>query len=102
MPPPVGLLTFDREDRVTGCHLLAEGTVCSSDVLPRKAVERALSSSAASVSIAHNHPFGSIRPSTDDVTMTEHFAGLFKSCDVTLKEHYIVTGQLAGTVFFEV
>ena len=95
------LLTFDNEDRVTGCHLLAEGTVCSSDVLPRKAVERALSSSAASVSIAHNHPFGSIRPSTDDVSMTEHFAGIFRSCDVKLKEHYIVAGQLCGTVFFE-
>ena len=95
------LLTFDREDRLTGCHLLAEGTVCSSDVLPRKAVERALSSSAASVSIAHNHPFGSPRPSTDDVTMTEHFAGIFKSCDVVLKEHYIIAGQLSGTVYFE-
>ena len=95
------LLTFDNEDRLTGCHLLAEGTVCSSDVLPRKAVERALSSSAASVSIAHNHPFGSPRPSTDDVTMTEHFAGIFNSCDVTLKEHYIIAGQLSGTVYFE-
>lgn len=95
------LLTFDKEDRVTGCHLLAEGTVCSSDVLPRKAVERALSSSSASVSIAHNHPFGSIRPSNDDVSMTEHFAGIFRSCDVTLKEHYIVAGQLSGTVYFE-
>ena len=95
------LLTFDDEDRVTGCHLIAEGTISSSDVLPRKAVERALSSSAASVSIAHNHPFGSIRPSTDDVSMTEHFAGVFQSCEVNLKEHYIVAGQLCGTVYFE-
>lgn len=95
------LMCFDDKDRMSGCHLLAEGTVSSSEVLPRKAVEKALASSARSVVIAHNHPFGSIRPSIDDVNMTKLFYGIFHNCDITLKEHYIVAGQLCGTVCFD-
>ena len=92
------LMTFDAEDRITGCHLLAEGTVVSSEVLPRKAVERAISSDARSVSIAHNHPFGTTRSSSDDVAMTSHFENIFKSCDITLSEHFIVAGQLCAPI----
>lgn len=95
------LLTFDASDNLSGCHLLGEGTVAASDVLPRKAVERAILSSASSVAIAHNHPFGTVRPSNDDVNVTKHFAGIFSNCEIALKEHYVVAGQLCGTVNFK-
>ena len=95
------LLTFDASDNLSGCHLLGEGTVAASDVLPRKAVERAILSSASSVAIAHNHPFGTVRPSNDDVNVTKHFADISSNCEITLKEHYVVAGQLCGTVNFK-
>ena len=95
------LLCFDSEQRITGCHLLAEGTIVSSDVLPRKAVERAISSAAKQVAIAHNHPFGNTRPSNDDINITAHLAAVFESCDIRLMEHYIIAGQLCGTVEFQ-
>ena len=96
------LLTFDRQGAINGCHLLGEGTVCSSEVLPRKAVETAVSAKAKAVSIAHNHPFGNTRASSDDINMTRFFAGVFKSCDIDLKEHFIVAGQLCDTVQFKI
>ena len=92
------LLTFDSEDKFRGCHLLGEGTVSSSEVMPRKAVERAISSRAVSVAIAHNHPFGTPNPSVDDVNVTKHFRGVFATCEIALKEHYVVAGQLCATV----
>ena len=94
-------MCFDENDRALGCHLLAEGTVISSDVLPRKAVEKAVSSSAKSVVIAHNHPFGTTRSSSDDINITAHLSAVFASCDIRLKEHFVVAGQLCGTVDFE-
>ena len=87
------LLTFDRQGNTTGCHFIAEGTVSSSEIIPRKAVEIAISSSANSVSIAHNHPRGTAKASNDDINVTNVIASIFLSCDITLAEHYIIAGQ---------
>ena len=95
------LLTYDRMGRITGCHLLGEGTVSSSEILPRKAVETAISGAAVAVAIAHNHPFGTTKPSADDVNLTKAFVTLFRNCEITLTAHYIVAGQRCDTVRFE-
>ena len=87
------LLTFDCAERLTSCRLLGEGTVSSSEVLPRKACEAAISSSAAAVAIAHNHPFGNPEPSSDDIKFTGVFETLFLSCGIKLLGHYIIAGH---------
>ena len=92
------IMTFDSTGAVIGCNLLAEGTVTSSEILPRKAVEIAVSAGASSVSVAHNHPFGTTRASNDDINITKLFAAIFRSCDIVLNEHYIIAGQLCGTI----
>ena len=93
------IICFDDEGRTVGVDLLSEGTVNSSEILPRKAMELAINSSASSVSLAHNHPFGTTRASSDDLNLTKHFASLFATCDIELCDHYIVAGQLCDTVF---
>ena len=95
------IMTFDYADRVSGCHLLAVGTVSSSDIMSRKAIEIALGARADSVTIAHNHPFGLPRPSSDDIASTHVFCDLFNSCDIRLRDHFVVAGQLCDTIFFE-
>ena len=95
------LITFGSDERVIGCELLGEGTVCSSELTPRKAVEVAVASSASAVAIAHNHPAGTTRPSVDDVNLTKLFASIFASCEIALADHYIVAGQLCDTINFE-
>lgn len=94
------IITFDKSDRVTGCKLLGEGTVNASEVMPRKAIEAAVRASASAVCIAHNHPFGTTTPSVDDVNITQSFASLFASCEIELREHFVVAGQLCDTVIF--
>ena len=81
--------------------MLAEGTVNSSEITPRKAIEAAIYSSAASVSLAHNHPFGTTKASSDDIDLTKHFISLFATCDIRLLDHYIVAGQLCDTINIE-
>lgn len=95
------LICFDGEGRTVGVNLLGEGTVNSSEVLPRKAMELAIGCSASEVSLAHNHPFGTTRASSDDLNITKHFASLFATCDIRLCDHYIVAGQLCDTVNFD-
>ena len=92
------LIGFDARGRFLGCELLGEGTVSSSEILPRKALDVSHSLRAKSVSIAHNHPFGVTRASIDDMAVTNHFATLFGNCDIKLIDHFIVAGQLCDTV----
>jgi DNA repair protein RadC len=95
------LISFDGEGRTIAVNMLAEGTVNSSEITPRKAIETAIYASAASVSLAHNHPFGTTKPSSDDLALTKHFASLFATCDIGLSDHYIVAGQLCDTINIE-
>ena len=94
------LITYSKSGSVTGCHLLGEGTVSSSEIMPRKAIEIAVGAKAASVAIAHNHPGGNTSASSDDVNITKYFAGLFSNCGIVLRDHYIIAGQLCDTVAF--
>jgi DNA repair protein RadC len=71
------LISFDAEGRTVGINLLSEGTVNSSEILPRKAMEIAINSSARNVSLAHNHPFGTTKASIDDINISKHFSMLF-------------------------
>lgn len=94
----VYLLTYDERGRLNGCELIAEGTVNSSEVVPRKAIEVALKKSAKSVSIAHNHPLGKAEPSSEDIKFNNSFSSLFSACDISLTTHYIVAGQLCNAI----
>lgn len=95
------LICFDRKGQTVSVNMLSEGTVNSSEVLPRKAMELAIGSSAKSVSLAHNHPFGTTRASSDDLNLTKHFSALFSTCEIKLCDHYIIAGQLCDTVNFD-
>ena len=95
------LLTFDEEGKTTGCHLLGEGTVSSSEVTPRKAVEIAVSASAKYVSFAHNHPRGILKASNEDMNVTKIFVAMFNNCEISFRKHYIVAGQACTFIKLE-
>jgi len=46
------------------------GSLSSSIVHPREVFQPAVSQSAASVVLAHNHPSGDVSPSQDDIELT--------------------------------
>ena len=95
------LIAFDESDRLLGVELLGEGTVNASEVIPRKAIEIATLLMAKSVSLSHNHPFGTTSPSDDDVVFTKTIAGIFETCEILFREHFIIAGQLCDTIDFE-
>ena len=89
----VYLMSFDKEGRATGCSYAGEGTVNGSDVYPRRLLEIAVKDKSARVIIAHNHPFGSAKPSREDVISTDGLASFFKSAGIELISHIVVSGR---------
>ena len=83
-------LLLDGKGRVLSVEHVSNGTVNSSDVVPRKVLEFAKKKKATSVILAHNHPKGSAVASSDDLVTTGRLAGVFASVGVRLLAHYIV------------
>ena len=72
------------------CELISQESLTSSLIHPRKVLNPAIRSSAASVIFLHNHPSGDPEPSLDDIEITSR---LCKSCDIVginVLDHIIV------------
>ena len=69
---------------------ISDGTVNSSDVVPRKILECARRRGSRNIILAHNHPKGSAEASKDDLMTTGRLFNLFASVGVRLIAHYVV------------
>lgn len=76
---------------MTGYEVLFTGTIDKSAVYPREIAERVFKYKAKGVIFAHNHPSGNLRPSKQDMEITEHMQEFLDMIDVKLLEHIIVT-----------
>lgn len=72
---------------------LHEGTVNSAQVQIRKIVDKIIKRNASMVVLAHNHPNGSVCPSSDDIDTTANMMSLFSSLEINLIEHFIIAGK---------
>ncbi|MBQ7344071.1 MAG: JAB domain-containing protein [Clostridia bacterium] len=86
----VYVLLLDGSDRVVSAEYISEGTVNTSDVLPRKILECANKKKSRKIILAHNHPKGTKTPSKDDIMTTGRLFNLFATVGVRLVSHYIV------------
>ena len=71
-------------------EVVAEGTVNVNSVYPREIVKRAIHHNAAAIVVAHNHPSGSIEPSSQDRELTRQ---LYLGCSlmqIRLLDHLII------------
>lgn len=89
----VYLLLLDDKGRVTSCEFVCEGTVNASTVLPRKLLELMIKRNSRNAILAHNHPYGMARPSTEDVDTTVRVSSLLQSVERRLIDHYIIAGN---------
>ncbi|MCD4827846.1 MAG: DNA repair protein RadC [Candidatus Cloacimonetes bacterium] len=72
---------------------LSKGTVNETKVYPRIICEHALIRHAAAVIVAHNHPGGSLKPSTGDIAITAQLQRALALLDIRLLDHIVVTGE---------
>jgi DNA repair protein RadC len=73
--------------------LISEGTIKDAFVHPRHVVEEAIRHRAASVIFAHNHPAGTVRPSSADHQLTRLLVQALGPLDIKVLDHLIVAGD---------
>lgn len=76
---------------LVGSETLFVGTIDKSAVYPREIIEKVIQYKAKGVIFAHNHPSGNLRPSKQDIQITEHMQEVLDMIDVKLLEHIIIT-----------
>lgn len=84
---------LDTRKRIIERRIISVGTLDSSLIHPREIFEPALSLSASSIMIAHNHPSGSLEPSAEDKKITWQLLEAANILGFRLLGHVIITGS---------
>lgn len=85
------IVALDSANHVSAIRRLAEGGRHGCAVLARDVLRMALSLSASSFVLAHNHPGGDPAPSRHDLVLTERVARAASFIGLPLVDHVIVT-----------
>lgn len=84
---------LDAKHQVIGYHEVSKGTLNASLVHPREVFKAALLSNAYAIIVAHNHPSGSVAPSSEDLAVTTQLIKVGKLMGVPLVDHCIVSSD---------
>lgn len=84
-------LTLDGANRLIAKRIITIGTLTASLVHPREVFADAITDRAASIIVAHNHPSGSLEPSSADKDVTKRLQESAHLLGITMLDHIIVT-----------
>jgi DNA repair protein RadC len=87
------VICLDSQNRVNYSALVHEGTINEAAVYPRLIVETALRHQANSIILAHNHPGGSMEPSSADIDVTKKIVTAIEAISIKVMDHIIVAGE---------
>lgn len=86
-------LTLDGANRLIAKRIITIGTLTASLVHPREVFAEAITDRAASIIVAHNHPSGSLNPSTDDLAITKKLQDSAKIIGIVFTWHIVITKE---------
>jgi DNA repair protein RadC len=75
--------------------LIAKGSLSDVPAYPRIVLDAVLTHNAHAVLLCHNHPSGSVLPSSQDLEATRLLSGLLSEVEVVLIDHIIVSERSA-------
>jgi len=81
---------LNQNNRVLGKSQLSSGGINQSVVDVRILFKAAIDQFATALVIAHNHPSGNLKPSTEDVKITKQIAEAGKILNIQLLDHVII------------
>ena len=83
------VLCLDTRGKLIKTSEVSVGSLDSSVVHPREVFREALTASAASIIVAHNHPSGDPEPSEDDIKLTRRLADAGNILGIEVLDHII-------------
>lgn len=84
------LLAFDTKLKLIGAFDITTGTVNSTQIDMRSIFQRALLCNANSIAIAHNHPSGCSKPSSEDKLLTRRVLEAAQIMGIKFLDHIII------------
>jgi len=87
------VLCLDTQYKLINSTLIGKGTISEIATYPREIVRVAINNNAASVILAHNHPGGTMRPSSGDNEATARISEALRTIDVKITDHIIAAGD---------
>ncbi len=81
---------LDAAHAILDAEILSEGTITVNTVYPRELVKSALAKNASALIIAHNHPSGSLTPSSQDKQLTRTLHLVCSFMQIQLLDHLII------------
>jgi len=84
------LILLNPRNKIIGISTISIGTLNASLVHPREVFKDAITHSAASVVLAHNHPSGDSEPSEDDIKITKKLVDSGKILGIEVLDHIII------------
>ena len=84
------LLLLNRANFVIGKHFVSKGGQTGTVVDPKMVFKTALEHGANALILAHNHPSGSLKPSTADINITKRLVEVGKILEITVHDHLII------------
>jgi len=83
-------LLLDTRGQLIKISEISVGSLDGSIVHPREVFKEAMSASAASVILVHNHPSGDPEPSEDDIGLTKRLAEAGEIMGIDVLDHIII------------
>lgn len=85
------VIYLDGANVVIESRVISIGTLNQSLVHPREVFSPAIEKRAASIIIAHNHPSGVLKPSREDLKVTERLKECAKILGIEMLDHIIIS-----------
>jgi DNA repair protein RadC len=87
------VIMLNRCSRVLGIFEASSGGTTGTVVDPRLIFTAALKSNASSIILSHNHPSGTLSPSSPDIAITKKLYAAGLVLDINVVDHLIVTKE---------
>lgn len=96
------LCCLDTKNQPTAIHTVSMGSINSSIVHPREIFKVGILSNSNAIIIAHNHPSGDIKPSSEDINITRRIKEAGKILGIDLIDHIIIGNDERFVSFKEI
>lgn len=84
------IITLNNRNKITGLFEVSVGSLSSSIVTPREVFKRAILQNANSLILAHNHPSGNVKPSSQDLKVTKALVKTGELIGIEVFDHLII------------
>lgn len=86
-------LYLNARNQVIFKEVVSIGSLSASIVHPREVFQAAITHSAASIVLAHNHPSGDVSPSGDDIELTRRLVRAGEIMGIDVLDHIIMAAE---------